>query len=226
MTTRFNRVLFDYDGTLIIHDKENQGMRVAEILKIHEEQKEEFVKRLTKLFWTSYGKQNYANKKMTYELYCYCVQQVMGPLREFGITVQELDKAINENVKTYSKVAPNAREVLEYLQDRGYTLCVFTNGFYSYQAANMKFNGLYDYFERIYAWDNCYAKPDKRAFRRALAGSEPNKNILIADSIVSDIAPAKDLGIYTVGYNLWQGENTTVKPDVTISDLSFLKAIL
>lgn len=226
MTTRFNRILFDYDGTLIIHDKQKQSKRIAEMLKISEEKMPVFVERLDELFTTSYGSHLYKGKKITYPLFCKCVEGVMGPLREFGITVDDLNRAIDKNVKYNSQIAPYAKEVLEYLKNRGYQLCAFTNGFHYYQVGNMKHNDFYQYFDRVYAWDNYYAKPDMRAFERALGGTDPEKNVMIGDNIQADILPAKESGMYAIGYNIGSDQKCLVMPDVYITDLRQLKNIL
>ena len=226
MTTKFNRILFDYDCTLILHDKETEGEIIAKLLNIPEEKIPYFVVRLNYLFEISYGRQYYANRKMTYDLYYHILETVMGPLDRFGITVKELDAAINKKSQYMTDMAPNTKEVLEYLKDKGYELCIFTNGFFKEQGENLKAHGIYEYFERIYAWDNFYAKPDARAIKRALSGTDPKCNVMIGDSITSDIAPAKKMGVYTIGYNVENLEQAKILPDIVITDLSQLKTIL
>ena len=131
------------------------------------------------------------------------------------------------DVKTEAQRGSNSIvDVLEYLTVKGYELCIFTNGFYKAQGENMKAHGIYDFFERIYAWDNWYAKPDKRALRRALAGTNPRCNVMIGDSMKSDIIPSKEYGLYTIGFNVSNLEEYKIKPDVVITDLAQLKEIL
>lgn len=225
MTTKFNRILFDYDGTLIVHDKENEGKLIGQMLNLPEEQIEEFVKRIDHFFGTAYGKRYYANKKMTYKLY-YSIMNIMMKPWDFGLTVEAIDAAINEKSKYDSVIEPTAKSTLEYLSKKGYQLCVFTNGFLYPQTDNMKYKGIYEYFDRIYAWDDQYAKPDIRAFERALAGTDPQNNIMIGDSLTSDILPAKSLGIYTIGINTSSNSSVDIKPDKCIKTLSQLKRIL
>lgn len=222
MTTKINRVLFDYDGTLIIHDAENEARRVANILGLDEEQITEFKKRLS-IFFTNYF--TATNRKMTYDLYLRNIRKVIKP-EEFGVTAEMFDDAIVENSKFTTTLANNAKETLEYLRDKGYQLCLFTNGFYNGQVASMKHKGIYDYFEKIYAWDDFYAKPDVRAFFRVLAGTEPEYNVMIGDSLKADIEPAKKLGIHTVGINMPNLDEVLIKPDWVITDLAELQVIL
>lgn len=226
MNTRFNRILFDYDGTLLIHDKETEGEVIARLLNLTDEKIPDFVKRLNNLFAIAYGKEHYANKKMTYDLFYHLLEMAMNPQENYGVTPQELNKAINNKSIYLTELAPNAKEVLEYLKAKGYELCIFTNGFYKEQGDNLKEHGIFDYFERIYAWDNWYAKPDMRAIKRALAKTNPIKNIMIGDSISSDIIPAKKCGVYTVGINIGNLNEVQELPDLVITDLKQLQTFL
>lgn len=222
MNTRFGRILFDYDGTLIIHDKENEGKQVAKLLNFDEWQTSEFEKRLK-----DYLENHFVihNRKITYDLHYANLQKVFRP-EELGVTVRQIDEAITQNSIVSTKLANNAKETLEYLVSRGYQLCVFTNGFYAGQVANMKYKGIFEYFEKVYAWDDFYAKPDERAYYRALAKTEPTRNVMIGDTIATDIIPAKKLGIYTVGINLGNQDLIQNNPDKIITDLSELRCIL
>ncbi len=223
MNTRVSRILFDYDGTLIIHDKQNEGEQIATLLGIPKCQVEDFEARLAKYFqsgYTIYG------KKITYDLHYWNLEQQMGPLEQYGITAKQLDDAITEKSIKSARLAEDAKETLEYLVKKGYQLCLFTNGFYNGQVENMKYKGIYEYFEKVYAWDNFYAKPDKRAFTRALGNTPAMNAVMIGDSLTSDIIPAKEMGIYTIGINLGAQDLTGCSPDTIISNLSELRQIL
>jgi len=222
VNTKFSRILFDYDGTLIIHDKENEARQVANLLNFDEWQTQEFEKRLK-----DYLENHFVihNRKITYDLHHANLQKVFRP-EEFGVTVEQIDEAINQNSIFSTKLANNAIETLEYLAQQGYQLCVFTNGFYAVQVANMKRKGIFEYFEKVYAWDGFYAKPDERAYFRALGKTEPTRNVMIGDTITTDIIPAKKLGMYTIGINLDNQRLTRVCPDKVITDLSELRQIL
>jgi len=222
VNTRFNRILFDYDGTLIIHDKENEGRQVSKLLGLNEWQTVEFEKRLR-----DYLENHFVlhGVKITKRAHYENLQNVFRP-EEIGTTVKAIDDAITENSIVSTKLANNAKVTLEYLASRGYQLCVFTNGFYSGQVANMKYKGIYDYFEKIYAWDDFYAKPDKRAYQRALEKTAPSDNVMIGDTFATDILPAHEAGIYTIGINFDRKDLAPGLPDVIISDLSELMNIL
>lgn len=222
MNTRFSRILFDYDGTLIIHDKLNEGRQVGSLLGLNEEKMIEFEKRLKDFFENHF---TVKKRKITYDVHYQNIDRFIRP-NDFGITAKQLDDAITQNSKISTSLASNAEAVLEYLKQRGYELCVFTNGFYKGQIENMKYKGIYDYFEKIYAWDDFYPKPDLRAFYRALAKTDPKYNVMIGDTLEADIVPAKKLGIYTVGINLESKSMSIINPDAVISDLADLLHIL
>lgn len=222
MNTRFERILFDYDGTLVIHDAENEAMNLSKMLGIDMCQVPEFEARL-KLYLDKYF--TIKNRKMTYDTYLNNLNMVIDP-KNFGITVRQLDTAIAKNCIETTVLANNVKETLDYLVDKGYELCLFTNGFYDVQAESMKRKGIFEYFERIYSWDDFYTKPDLRAFVRALANTNVETNVMIGDSLNSDIAPAQSLGIYTVGINMPNLGESLIKPDRVITDLSELKFIL
>ena len=106
-----------------------------------------------------------------------------------------------------------------------------TNGFAKEQIANMKYNNIYDYFDRIYTWDNSYAKPDSRFMRRVLDGTKPKENVVIGNDLVSDILMAKAAGVFTIGFNLTSPYTIDTcdgdfKPDVEIESFSTLMKIL
>lgn len=226
MSTKFNRILFDYDGTLIIHDKETEGEIIARLLNIPEERILEFVCRLNYLFELSYGRQYYQNRKMTYKLFYSIMERIMNTEKDFGISVTRLNDVINYKSSYMTELAPHTKDVLEYLKDKGYKLCIFTNGFYTAQVENMKAHGILEYFENIYAWDNFYAKPDSRAVIRALDGTHPKQNVMVGDSITNDILPSKEMGIYTVGINIFEDKIGDVFPDRLITSLKDLKTFL
>lgn len=224
MNTKFSRILFDYDGTILIHDKENEARFIAEILKIEDEKFSEFERGLNRLF--SMGFSQIKKRKMTYDIYCDLVKRVMFPLGQFNITAQDVIYAIEENSTTHSKLAKDIIPTLQYLQNKCYKLCIFTNGFYDFQARSMKYHGVFEYFENIYAWDNFYAKPDKRAIVRALDGAQPETTVMIGDSLKNDIIVQKQMGIYTIGYNIPEEELICGAPDVNITCYEELRHLL
>ena len=50
MSTKFKRILFDYDGTILIHKSEEQGAKIAKALGLNDEQTKVFSLQLADFF--------------------------------------------------------------------------------------------------------------------------------------------------------------------------------
>lgn len=229
MSTKFKRILFDYDGTILIHKSEEQGEKIAKELGLDEEQTKIFSTQLADFFANQ--KYYYKGKRVTYDVYYSALAHYMPCVYDFDLTPKQVDDAINQNNLIHSKLAKGARETFEYLKERGYIICLMTNGFAKEQVANMKYNNIYDYFDRIYTWDNEYAKPDGRFMRRALDGTNSKENVVIGNDLVSDILMAKVAGVFTIGFNLTSPYTMDTldgdfKPDVEIESFSTIMKIL
>lgn len=229
MSTKFKRILFDYDGTILIHNNEEQGKIIAKALGLDDEQTKVFSDQL--LYFFENQKYYYKGKKVTYSVYYNALAHYVPCIYEFGLTPKQVDATITKNCLTHSKLASGAKETLEYLKEQGYIICLMTNGFLKEQSANMKYNNIYDYFDRIYTWDDSYAKPDSRFMKRVLDGTDPKENVVIGNDLVSDILMAKNAGVFTIGFNLsslytLDTIDGPFKPDVEIADFSTLMKIL
>lgn len=222
MTTNFNRVLFDYDGTILIHDKENEAYEIGKVLGFDAEQILIFESQLKNFF--GHFSELFKGKIMTYEYYLYIANQIMPCLKKFGKSSEEFDEAVSIKTSTKSYLSYGIFDALEYLKDKGYKLCIFTNGFYNLQVRSMKCHKVFDYFEEIYAWDNFYPKPDLRFMKRALKGTNPKENVMIGDNLESDIQMANRAGVFSIGYKT--KDDLQIKPKIRIENMSELKNIL
>ena len=220
---KFRRIIFDFDGTVIIHDKEKEASQLAKFLKLDKSLIPEFKKRLDTFFSTETYKKLYSNKKITEGLYLDLIDKVINPEIDFNVTKQMVYDAMCKKAKYFTIVPDGLKDALEYLYEKGYELCILTNGFYIPQFDILKYVGLAEYFNRIYAWDNFYAKPNKRAFYRAVGNLEPREVVMIGDDLINDIKPAKEIGMYTIGYMI--NSNDKVMPDMIISSYNELTNI-
>jgi len=214
------RIIFDYDDTLIRHDNDKELQIMLDYLGLEatEDIKAELINYYTKL--AKHFKKSKVKRKDV-DLYMY---EILPILNYHGISIERFMEAQQYKDTHYSMLMEDVIDVLEYLKSKNYYMCIFTNGFYEEQAYSLKAQGIYDYFDRIFGWDDFYAKPDKRAFIRALSGTKPEENIMVGNCIENDIAPAKELGIYTFGFNL--NNKSIVMPDVELKSLSELKCYL
>lgn len=216
------RIIFDYDDTLIRHDVDKELKLMAEYLNL--EYTKEFKRQLIEYYANmSHFKPNERITLRNFEEYAY---KSLPLLAENNLSLSEIFDAERYKDEKLSLLTEGAKETLDYLVSKGYYLCVLTNGFMLEQYRSLKYQGLLPYFEKIYAWDSYFPKPNEKAFLRALAGTNPEENIMVGNSILHDIVPAKKLGIYTFGIHLNEKEKEITMPDVELNSLSDLKKYL
>lgn len=129
-------------------------------------------------------------------------------------------------VKELEKLYPESREVLQALQVR-YKLGVIANQSAGTEERLAQF-GIRDYFDVVVASAEAgVAKPDKRIFELALsqAGCSANEACMVGDRLDNDIAPAAEMGMYTVWVRQsWFGRGNTdlasFKPNVIVDSIS------
>lgn len=129
-------------------------------------------------------------------------------------------------VKELEKLYPESREVLQSLHGR-YKLGIIANQSAGTEERLVQF-GIRDYFDVVVASAEAgVAKPDKRIFELALsqAGCSANEACMVGDRLDNDIAPAAEMGMYTVWVRQsWFGRGNVdlapFKPNVTVDKIS------
>lgn len=209
-----NRVIFDLDNTLIKHNFELANINISKHLGL--EGSEEFKAQLDNMF--KYNAKYIKGKIVTKEYFAYIIETLMPILKTIDKTGLDLLDVID---KYHSgTLMEGADELLAYLSEKGYQIVVLTNWFYSYQRKILDRLGISKYFERIYAWDDYYAKPSHFAIIRALENTKPNNNVLIGDDGLSDITLAKTSGLKAIGFNVDYSRNSNVlRADVDVTRL-------
>ena len=95
-------------------------------------------------------------------------------------------------------LVPEAIEMLDTLQAKGYRLFAASNSFGHLQRNRLDKAGVLPYFEDTYiSMDIGYDKPDIRFFEEALrrCGMEASEVLMIGDSMTTDIEGARKAGI-------------------------------
>lgn len=213
------RIIFDYDDTLIRHNASEELVLMAEYLKV--ECTEEFKRQLT-AYYTNMNTFD-PSARITFRKFEEYAYNSLPFLTENNLSLSELFAAERYKDEKLSLLTEGVKETLEYLVSQGYYLCVLTNGFLLEQYNSLKRQGLLPYFEKIYAWDGYFPKPSEKAFLRALAGTNPEENIVVGNNILHDIEPAKKLGIYTFGIHLDEEYKCVSRPDVELNSILELK---
>lgn len=128
---------------------------------------------------------------------------------------------------TFNVLMPHAKEVLDYLYDKGYSMSLITNGFNEVQFHKVEHSGLKKYFQRITTSEFAgIGKPNAGIFEYAMrkAGVGPSECIMIGDDVYTDIYGSSTVGMPSVYIN-WSGAAHDQHPLHEVGSLLELKEI-
>jgi putative hydrolase of the HAD superfamily len=152
-------------------------------------------------------------------------------LLDFKIGDEALAKAISARFLEILPVKQNlfehAKEILEYLTAKGYTLHMITNGFEKTQWSKLNNSGLGHYFTHVITSEASNSvKPQKEIFDYAIskAGAVHKESIMIGDNLDADIKGAINAGIDSIFVNHINAV-TEVQPTYTVTHLQQLEQI-
>ena len=156
----------------------------------------------------------------------------------FGVLFQELgmdaDKALcariyEKNLSIGHYFLPGAEEAVDRLSKK-YRLFLASNGTASVQKGRMTSANLYRFFEKVFVSQEIgHNKPSKAYFDGCFAqipGFDPQKAMIVGDSLSSDIQGGKNAGIATCWVNPAHAEAGNICPDYEIEALHQLEALL
>jgi len=156
----------------------------------------------------------------------------------FGVLFQQLGvqadaalcaRAYEKNLSIGHWFLPGAEEAVEYLS-KHYRLFLASNGTASVQKGRMTSANLYRFFETVFVSQEIgHNKPSKAYFDACFAqipDFDPEKAMIVGDSLSSDIQGGINAGIATVWVNPDHKSSGTVKPDYEIEALHQLPALL
>jgi 2-haloacid dehalogenase len=157
----------------------------------------------------------------------------------FGVLFEELGVAADKEAcaRAYEKnlsighfFLPGAEEAVDRLSKK-YRLFLASNGTASVQHGRMTSANLYRFFEKVFVSQEIgHNKPSKAYFDGCFAqipGFDPEKAIIVGDSLTSDILGGINAGIRTCWVNPGHAPaRADIQPDYEIEALPQLEALL
>lgn len=151
--------------------------------------------------------------------------------RELGKTVDPTAcaRSYEHNLSIGHYFLPGAEETVKALS-KTYRLFLVSNGTAAVQHSRLTSAGLYPYFEQVFVSQEIgFNKPDKAYFDRCFAripGFDPEKALMVGDSLTSDIKGGINAGVRTVWINPKHKDCGDIRPDYQLEALSQLPELL
>lgn len=159
-------------------------------------------------------------------------------VNRFAVLFEQLGKTVDAAAcaKIYEKnlsighyFLPGAEEAVDRLSKK-YRLFLASNGTASVQKGRMTSANLYRFFEKVFVSQEIgHNKPSGAYFAGCFAqipGFDPQRAMIVGDSLSSDIQGGINAGLKTVWVNPGHADCGDVKPDHQIEALSQLEALL
>lgn len=156
----------------------------------------------------------------------------------FAVFFRELGKEVDpaacarsyeSNLSIGHYFLPGAEETVQALSKK-YRLFLVSNGTATVQHSRLTSAGLYPYFEQVFVSQEIgFNKPDKAYFDRCferISGFDPEKALMVGDSLTSDIKGGINAGVRTVWINPKHKDCGDIRPDYQLDALSQLPELL
>ena len=224
-------IIFDADDTLIDHKVCEEQALINVFKGLKQEYKEEYqniFRPLDRNLWDSVAKgTNVVSKE---EIPEYRFKKFFD---EIDLKITDYQKAnilFQEGLANSTAVIQNAKEIVEYLRHKQYSLYIVTNGLVKLQKPRIINSEIAEYISDIIISEAVgVAKPNPEIFNILLnkINIKPEEAVMIGDSLEKDIKGAIDAGIYAIWYNPDNKSNCmNIQPDYQIENLLELKEIL
>ena len=232
-----NTIFFDLDDTLSDHKEcEKQGL-IHVFEKIGTPYKDEYqdiFRPLDRELWRTgihNGKHIPSLEIPTYRF------KIL--FEEIGLAYDNYEEANLQFKIGFASSAPlldGAEELVKYLHEKGYLLCIVTNGLVELQTPRIHNSTIGKYISHIIVSEEVVAKPNPLIFETLLerikttqnawvSSSDaerpaPDKVVMIGDRLDLDVLGAKNANIKSIWYNPKGFENDTdIVPDYEVNDL-------
>ena len=151
--------------------------------------------------------------------------------RELGKTVDPTAcaRSYESNLSIGHYFLPGAEETVQALSKK-YRLFLVSTGTATVQHSRLTSAGLYPYFEQVFVSQEIgFNKPDKAYFDRCferIPGFDPEKALMVGDSLTSDIKGGINAGVRTVWINPKHKDCGDICPVYQLDALSQLPELL
>ncbi|MDR2600070.1 MAG: YjjG family noncanonical pyrimidine nucleotidase [Oscillospiraceae bacterium] len=225
---KIKSIFFDADGT-IINNKECEKQALIYLFEnIGISYKEEFQNIFRPIDTMLWENESYNGISVTRdEIPVYRFQLLFEKLDISYDNYQKANDLFKIGLTNSKALMENSEEIVEYLYNKNYILCVVTNGLIEIQKPKVINSKIGKFFTHIIVSEEVGAhKPNPLIFNTLLERLclSPCDVIMIGDSLKNDIQGAKNVNIKNIWYNPEKNQNNTnIIPDIEINDLIQLK---
>ena len=157
------------------------------------------------LLWGKYAKGEISRDTLMVERFRMPLQQgsCKHPSNEYCLELSDRFLMLSS---AKSGLVEGARQVLNYLRQKGYRLHLCSNGFHEVQYKKLANTQLTDYFQSVILSEDAGAnKPSAQFFDYAFKVSKasPEATLMIGDNYTTDIEGAMNVGLDAMLFNRW-----------------------
>ena len=178
--------------------------------------------------WTQYAKGEIERSQLIVERFRHPLSLGKGlnPTREYCLKAS--DKFLSLCAEK-SGLVEGARELMDYLKDKGYRMHMCSNGFHEVQYKKLHSCGLFNHFDTIILSEDAGVnKPAPQFFDYALqrSGAQRASTLMIGDNLQTDIMGAMAAGIDALFFNRYPEHKKTTAPTFVVTSLRDIMKIL
>ena len=210
MMSKFEAILFDVDGTLLDFDKTEREALENTFMELDIQPTEDnfaaYMEANSSL-WDMLEQGQIEKDKLKTERFRLFLKRIN--------VKRDVDNASNTYIRHLSNsyfIIDGAMEICRKLKGR-YNLAIVTNGIAEVQKSRAMLSGLADIFEHSFISEDVgFAKPQKEYFDyvfEKMSIKNPDKVLIVGDSLTSDIKGGNNAKIKTCWYNPHGKQNNT-----------------
>ncbi|MBQ0151375.1 MAG: YjjG family noncanonical pyrimidine nucleotidase [Chryseobacterium sp.] len=230
---KIQHIFFDLDNTLWDHRKNAyltikdlfEQQNIAQLYTINFEEFHRVFYDVNEVLWEKIRDgvidKDYLRKHRFYDTF-----------KSFGVDDEALSQYFEthflDTILQYNHLLEGAEELLDYLDNKNYTLHIISNGFQEVTERKCVLSGISKYFSTITSADSIgIRKPNPKIFEYSLqlAGADKHESIMIGDNWIADVTGAQKFGLDVIFFDALN-ENRGEENLKSVSQLSEIKSYL